>query len=148
MDPATALNVTCNALQLFSIAWELASGCRSIYRSEHGASEQSRVLKAIADDISQRSDAIVFNDDCPDSLKRLGRLSKQVASDMLDVINTLKVEGKHRRLKSFVVALKEIWYQDKIKGFVELLQRLQSEVTTHIQYLMKYIGFLSITGFS
>lgn len=136
MDPVTALNATCNALQLFGIAWKLVSGYWEVLQSGHGASEQSQVLEAIAHDISQLSDAIVSNDDCSNSLQRLGRLSKQVASDMLDIINTLKVKGKHRRLGSFVVTLKEVWHQDKIRQFVQLLQQLQSEATAHVQYLM------------
>jgi hypothetical protein len=83
MDPVTALGVTCNALQLFETARKLVSGCQSIYRSEHGASEQSRMLEAIADDILHLSDAIVLNDDCSRPLQELRRLSKQVASEML-----------------------------------------------------------------
>jgi hypothetical protein len=148
MDPVTALGVACNALQLFEIAWKLVSGCQSIYRSEHGASEQSRILEAIANDILHLSEAIVLNDDCSSSLRELGRLSKQVASEMLDILNSLKVKvkGKHRMSGSFVAALKEIWHHDKIREFVELLQRLQSQATAHIQYLM-YADLLSITRF-
>jgi ethanolamine transporter EutH len=83
MDPVTALGVTCNALQLFETKWKLVPGCQSIYRSEHGASEQSRMLEAIADVILHLSDAIVLNDAFSRPLQELGRLSKQVASEML-----------------------------------------------------------------
>jgi hypothetical protein len=85
----------------------------------------------------------------PVPYKKLKRLNKQVASEILDIITSLKVKvkGKHRMLGSFVAALKEIWHQDKIREFVELLQRLQSQATAHIQYLMMYADLFSITRY-
>ena len=94
MDPVTALGVTCNALQLFETAWKLVSGCQSIYRSEHGASEQSRMLEAIADDILHLSDAIVLNDDGSRPLQEARTIEQASGLGNIGHHNLVESEGE------------------------------------------------------
>jgi hypothetical protein len=136
MDPVTGLNVACNALQLFEVAWKLISGARAIHSSQDGSSLSTKTLDAVANDVAKLSGFILVQGNWPQELEELSRLSGTVAGKLSDLLSTLKAKRPHRKWQSFRVALREIWTKDQVKEFTDQIHQLQTQSTTHIQFLM------------
>jgi len=79
MDPFTGLNVACNALQLFEVAWKLVSGARTIHGSQDGLSLSTETLDAVANDVAKLSGSIPAQGGWPQELQELSRTSAIVA---------------------------------------------------------------------
>ena len=136
MDPITALSVTCNTLQLFDVAFKLVSGAKTVYNSPEGMTTETQSLEAIADNVTQLSNSIIMEDSFPPALKGVGRLSKGVAADLLNVLQNLKAKQPYTKWESFKVALKTIWTKKQIQDFLNRIQQLQSQAVTTIQFLI------------
>ncbi len=141
-DPFTALGVAGNIITFVDFTWKLFSGAHAIYRSQSGSSDKNAVLEVIARDVSTLSDAIVVEQSQSEALRSLATKSKRVAEKVLEALEKLKVQGSNSRWKSLKVALKEVWSHSEIDGLEKALSALQSQVTSHVQYLMGQVGFI------
>jgi hypothetical protein len=138
MEPVTALSVTCNALQLFDVAFKLVSGAKMVYDSPKGVTAETQRLEAIANNVTRLSNSIVIKDGFPPELRDLGRLSKGVAADLLDVLQNLKAKrlAIGKSWDSFRVALRTMWTKHQVNEFLHTIQQLQSQTVIAIQFLM------------
>ena len=137
LDPFTALSVAGNIVQFVDFSCKLVRNAQSIAKSTTGSSETAMELTAIANDVEQLSDAINTSSSLyPFQLMNLAAQCKSLARELLDILGRLRKEGKHPRWESFLVALKEIWRQDKINDFVQRLSLLQHQLVLNMQHLM------------
>jgi len=136
LEPLAALGVASNVIQLVDFAVGLVADTSDIYKSAAGASGNSRTLEAIAQDASRLSDAIKLFDECPATLQALAVEAKEVADELLKTVKRLQVSGRRRIWSSFMLALKETWNSKKIEAFAGRLEKLQSQLTSHIQFLV------------
>lgn len=140
MDPATALSVTCNGLQLFDVAVRLLSGAQDIYKSSDGATFNTVVIEAIADNVTKLNTSLKAQEELVPSLKQLTQLSSAVAGDLSDILRNLKTRSPHNKWQSFKIALKEMWTKNQIEQFSNRLQQLQAQITANIQFLIKWVA--------
>ncbi|KAI1373952.1 hypothetical protein F4677DRAFT_455720 [Hypoxylon crocopeplum] len=136
MDPLTALSVTCNALQIFDVAWKLFSGARDIYLSPDGMSLRIKTFDAIANNVTKLSGSIAAQSNLTPELQELSQLSENVASDLSAILNKLKARRPQSKWQSFRVALKEISASGQIKEFSHRIRQLQTQAMANIQFLI------------
>ncbi|KAI9693968.1 MAG: hypothetical protein M1822_003239 [Bathelium mastoideum] len=136
LDPFSALGVAGNIVQFVDFSCKLVRNAQSISRSATGASQKATELSAIANDVERLSNAISISSSYPPHLKGLAEQSKSLAAELLKVLEDLQTKGKHPKWESFLVALKEIWKQDKIKDFVHSLSLLQDRLLLNMQSLV------------
>lgn len=136
MDPLTALSTTCNALQLFEIAWKLVSGARDIYKSADGTTFSTKAVEAIADSVVKLSGSITADDDLPPELHDLNKLAQDVAGELSALLGEIKAKCPHSKWHSFRAALKETWSKGQINEFTNRIQQLQIQTMASIQFLM------------
>ena len=136
MDSFTALSAAGNIIQFVDFSCKLIHNAYCITKSASGASETTIELTAIAHDVQRLSDAIDTSGVYPSQLKNIATQCKLRADELLQILDSLRSHGKHSRWKSFLVALKEIWGQDKINNFVQRLNMLQNQLTLSMQSLL------------
>ncbi|KAK3898926.1 hypothetical protein C8A05DRAFT_18559 [Staphylotrichum tortipilum] len=136
LDPFTAVGLAGNIITFIDFTRELLSGARAIYRSHSRTSDENAVLGVIARDVSSLSDKVIVEQARSEDLRALATESKRVAEDLVGALEKLKVEGSNTRWASFKVALKDVWNRGEIEDLERRLEKLQVQVTAHLQHLM------------
>ncbi|RKP04824.1 hypothetical protein THASP1DRAFT_20642 [Thamnocephalis sphaerospora] len=136
MDPLTTLSTTCNALQLFQLAWKLVASSRDIYSSGDGTTLSTKAIEGVANAVTKLSDSVLGECDLPDELHELSRLSKDVAGKLSALLCKVTAQCPHSKWQSFRAALKETWSKGQIREFTDQLQQLQIQAIASIQFLI------------
>lgn len=146
LDPFSALGAAGNIVQFIDFTCKLVRKANSIARSSAKASGAATELTAIANDVERLSDAIDTSASYPLVLKDLALQCKTLAAELLKILDKLRTR-KHTRWESFLVALKEIWNQDKINDFVQRLCMLQDQMVLQMQSLVTCVS-VKASGFT
>jgi hypothetical protein len=136
MDPLTALGLASNIVQFVDYTRKLISGARELYVSSSGAKRENLELESIVRNIQELAERVrhgnteqkemVANQD-----KQLLDLSDQcvaVSTELLSVLDSLKVKGPDRSWESFHQAFKS----QRKKGEIEGLQRRLDRISKHL----------------
>jgi hypothetical protein len=67
------------------------------------------------------------------------RNCKELAQEFLELLEDLKVKGKHRLVKSFLMAAKSIGKEEKVRKFRDRLLAAQSELSLWLMATIKYV---------
>ncbi|KAL7930107.1 hypothetical protein V8C35DRAFT_165853 [Trichoderma chlorosporum] len=133
MDPITALGLASNVVQFVDFASKVILSTRAIYTSASGLSKDGDIFGVISNTLTRLSSAIVTSEGCPEDLLPLCLKAKEVAQDLLAVLEALKPKGERTKLKSFLAAVKEVCGRDKCNALVVKLSMLQSQITLLLQ---------------
>ena len=60
-----------------------------------------------------------------------------MAESLLEALEKFEIKGPKTKWKSFLVALKEIWSESKIKAMSTKLTEMQTQFSTHVHMEMK-----------
>ena len=156
LDPLTALGVASNILSFIDFGVKLASGAIGIYGSIEGASKDNMALEAITRDLSEMSDDLGQN---ARMLKRMrvgtNRVSQatmsqvppllqlashcnQLADNLINTLEKLKVKGSFKAMKSGAATLKTLLKADEIAALQRSLNDARSQMTIRITILIRY----------
>jgi hypothetical protein len=139
LDPFAALGLAGNIVQFVDFLVKLLSESRVLYQSTAGASDENVVFQKIAQHLqslaSNLTTSSVTPRQVPRELKDIAGSCQDVASELLQALERLKVTGSHRRWKSFVQALKSM----HIAQLTARLDRLQSQLNTRLLAMMRYV---------
>ena len=136
LDPIAALGLAANIVQFVDFSWKLINDAKDLYESNNGASADNDVLQSVTNDImllDNKLTAPTAPGAIPDSIRTLASQCKDVARELLRVLDKLKVDGPHKKWKSFVQALRSVWKKKQIQSLVERLERLRSEMQFRLQ---------------
>ncbi|KAI1087969.1 hypothetical protein F5B19DRAFT_473428 [Rostrohypoxylon terebratum] len=142
MDALAALGLVGNVITFVDFSWKLIVNAHEIYESTSDTSNDNYSLEVLASDIAKLSSNIITNAATPDNLVELSAQCHKLADDLLGIIQTLKRKKKHIRWNSFVIAVKEVWKQEKIDKLVARLQQLQGQVMVQIQFTLYWTNNL------
>lgn len=140
MDPVAAIGLAGNIVQFLDFSCKLLSGAKGLYNSRTGASDENKVLETVSNDLRLLNGELTAPSAygaIPDSIKDLASQCKDVAVQLIDVLNEIKVKGPHRKRSSFVQALRGVWEKDQIEGLSKQLDRLRSEIQIRLQLMMR-----------
>lgn len=107
MDPLSTLEVVSNVLAVMDFAWTLLSEARTIYKSSNDTSTEAYFIKSIVRDIQQLDEGISSSHAGNTGLQALMKLSRDIATELLDALATVKTSGQRSKLRSLVASLKE-----------------------------------------
>lgn len=124
MDPLSAFSVACGVAQMISFAMELVSAGNEIYNASDGVlignkatEDAARDLKDLTQELSKtQAQRLVGQTLEPDEwrLRIISDNCSSIASELAARLDKLKVQGKHRRWKSYRQALMSVWQKDDI----------------------------------
>jgi len=139
IDPLSALGVASNIIQFIDFAVKLLTGTERIYKSACGSSENTRVLHAITEDLRQLGNTIKVSEGGDPKLEQLAGECTTACHELLQVLQTLRLQGKRTHWKSFKVAMKEAWNRGRVETMYKRLAEIRAQLNTHVQHLIKYV---------
>lgn len=144
MASLEALGLASNIVQFIDFTSKLVMNARTLYKSAHQTSTGGLVLQNIADDLTRLSNSVtVSNRPEEEGLKQLAQSAKEFANDLLSLLDDMKIKGRKTKWKSFIVAIKEVRNQEAVTSITSSITRLQTQMTLHIQFQIRYIRILS-----
>ncbi len=143
LDPFSALSLASNVVQFVDFASKLMSESRKIYKA--GFSTTTLELETVTKDLSliidRLTDLFVSNvakGERPDDSEGQGGLQhltsrcREVADELLAILEELKSEGSHSQWRCFRQALKTVRKHDYIEGLQKRLAEIRSQLGAHI----------------
>lgn len=137
MEALAALGLASNVFQLIDFTSKLTVNTATLYRSTSKASGNSIVLEHIATTLIRLSDDIRILPGCSQGLEQLALQAKEVASDLVTLLEGLKIRTSKTKWKCFLSAAKEIWNQEKLKSITANISGLQSQISLLLQTQIK-----------
>ncbi|OBT75676.1 hypothetical protein VF21_05181 [Pseudogymnoascus sp. 05NY08] len=168
MDPISAMGCAASVIQFVDFGRKLVSGSLEIYRSADGMSAEHVSIEDILRGLSEliiplhaRSDARLHNvtnanknrpkEKLSVAEKELNRICKDcddVAQQLLQELDKMRLRGGHRKWKSFRQALGNIWNQSQITALEKKLERIQKQVDTTLLVCLRERIDASVNGAS
>jgi hypothetical protein len=141
MDPLTAVGLAGNIITFVDFSIEVLSRARQLYDSAGGATAENeelesltKNLKALADRTQRRPSDIPqkghfrLSISSETVLDNLSQQCIQVADELLETLDSIKVKGDGRARKSAIQAVKTVWKQDHIDALQRRIDRISKQL--------------------
>ena len=153
LDPLTAISLASAVVQFTDFGVKLVTGTIELYHSADGLSGERSNLEYRISIVRQHAETIILSskhngDDDPASenqkeLEELAASCKGIASDLLSVLDDLKVKkaaGPGRKWESFRKAVASLTphNKNKIEVLDKRLRFVKEEMLNRIQFMMRY----------
>ena len=142
LEALAAVGFASSIVQFTDYTTKLISKGNQLYKSADGALNENRELEAIADKFSVLSRDLAKSSEIfpptkqlsneESALQNVAKDCETVALEFVAVLNHLKVDGTHRRWKSFRQALKTTWHKEDIEDMLHRLQLAREEMIVHL----------------
>lgn len=140
MDPLSALSVGSNILGVIDFTWTLLTDSCAIYKSPSGQEDEARSIESIVRDIHHLNDTLSPSFEVTAEFQNVLSESRTITSELLSALQALKGPSQPSKWPSIAVALKEGWGKDKLRGLVNKLEALQTQIIKHIQVATRYLS--------
>jgi hypothetical protein len=159
MDPISAMGCAASVIQFVDFGRKLVSGSLEIYRSADGMSAEHVSIGDISKGLSEliiplraRSDTRLDHvrnanknrskEKLSVAEKELNRICKDcddVAQQLLQELDKIRLHGRHRKWRSFRHALGNMWNQSQITALEKKLERIHKQVDTTLLVCLRYV---------
>jgi DNA replication protein DnaC len=138
MESLAAVGLAANILQFVHEARHLVSTSREVLGS--GTKEEYIELGLISKELRSRSARIILPGNARDvpegddgnSLEALAVRCNEIADELLDILDALKLHNDRNKWRSFLQALKTQWNDDKIGALRERLDRVAKAINARL----------------
>lgn len=142
LDPLTAVGLAANIVQFLDFTFKLVTETRDTYQSASGHSAKIALLSTIADDLKSLSEHLLLssvrgNTSIGSDLRLLADEATKVAEELRDAISTVQAKKPHSIWQSFKAVLREIYNDEKIKGLLSEITRLQNSLTLRLLSILQ-----------
>jgi ABC-type Fe3+/spermidine/putrescine transport system ATPase subunit len=141
MDPLVAAGLVGNIITFVDFSAKVLSRARQLYESANGAIEENDELESLTKNLREFADRIQRDlTQIPQKghfraglnretvLNNLSQQCIQVADELLESLDSIKVKGDGRTRKSAVQAVKTVWKQDHIDSLQRRLDRISKQL--------------------
>ena len=139
LDPITAIGLAGNIVQFVDFSWSLLCESKKLYDSGTGVSAENEDLEIISSDLLRLSDALTAPSSTgamPLETMKLVSQCKEVAHELLAVLDDIREKGPRKRRKSFVAALQSRLKKEQISSLVARMERLRGQMQIHLQRML------------
>ena len=145
LDPLSAIGLASAIVQFIDFSGSLISETREIYGAGKGSLKQHEELAAITQDLKNlcqnltppqtRQAPSPSEDEL--ALEEISKTCKDVAGEILLVLEKLKAKGKYEKFESFKTALKSALKREKIEEIKARIDRAQAQLQLRLIALIK-----------
>ena len=145
MDPLTAFSLACGVIQVVDFSMKVLAKCKEIH--DHGAlsehqevEEVTRHLTDLRIDVSppQSPEPTQTPDDR--ELQDLVKICSATAQQVVAKLQTLKVEGPHKKRQAIVKTMKSLREKREIHDLEKRLNSYRSVLDTKILVNLRFVG--------
>ena len=140
MDPVAALGLAGNIVQFVDFSCKVLQDTKSLYKSTTGASAENDVLEVICRDLIHLDNALTVPsapEAIPDSMRSLASMCREVAGELLGILDKIRVHEPRQKWKSFVQALRSVWKREQIEDLLKRMERLRNETQYRLQLMLR-----------
>jgi hypothetical protein len=158
IDPLLVLGVASNVISFIDLTGSIISGAVNIYGSVEGASKDNVYVEDVTVDLSSMSEKLLQDSKAlnlntgaaaahllgapPPSIHQeaLGKLAlrcKQLADELVQTLQMLKIKGNYKVLKSGLAAIKISLKSEEIARCRRTLQDIRSQMTARMVALIR-----------
>lgn len=142
MDPLTAFSLTCGVIQVVDFSTQIVVRCRQIYKD--GATSQNKEIESMAEHLtglatdlklpSPIRDPGFMNQLYPDDqeLLELAGQCSETATELIDELQKLSIQGRQRKRDAFRKTLKVVWKRTAIENIQKSLECYRRTLDTRI----------------
>lgn len=139
MEALAALGLASNIVSFVDFSWKLLAGAHEVYSSGDGMAEDAYFLDAISKDVQNHSRRIIAGPNATPTLQSLAHLCDEIAQELLDSLDKLRIKGDATRWKSFLIVLKGVRSKKKVEHLTDKISKVQTRVSAHMQKLIMYV---------
>lgn len=149
MDPATAYSLACNIIQVVDFSIKVASTCRELYKNGTVAENKEMELMAghldglrsslLSSSVVQCSSTSQQLHDDEKKLEELATKCSQTATELVAELQSLKVEGPHKRRQAITKTIKGFRGSRKIESIQAKLKQYQEVLNTRILICLRFV---------
>ena len=149
MDPISAFSLACNVIQVVDFSIKVASTCRELYKNgtvaEHQETEMmSEHLTGLRSSLLSSS---VFSTSCAsqqmnedeNKLREVATSCSETAVELVARLQSLKVEGPHKRRQAVTKIVKAFRESRKIESIQAKLKQYQEVLNTRILVSLRFV---------
>lgn len=134
------LELAANISQFVIYGKILISSAIQIYQSASGVAQENAEIELAAENFAKSREKLkkYVDDSCDETLLQLCRLSNDIAHDLLEELNKLKIpskddrSGSRQKLLCFWAATKGAWKKDYIQAQKKRLEYLEKEIIAYV----------------
>ncbi|KAL9115632.1 MAG: hypothetical protein Q9187_007215 [Circinaria calcarea] len=149
LEALAAVGLATSIVQFTGFTTKLISKGNQYYKSADGVLTENRKLEAIANKFATLSQNLAKSSEIfspakqasyeENALQDVARECETVALEFVEALNRLKVDGAHRKWKSFRQALKTIWQKEDIQVMLHRLQLAREEMVVHLLVVISHL---------
>jgi hypothetical protein len=139
MDPLTAIGLGGNIITFVDVSTKVLSKAKQLYKSASGATSENDELESLTKSLKNLADRTRRKPSNNPNDGRLNITSEtvldtlreqciQVADELLEMLEAVKVKADGGALKSAIQAVKMVWKQDRIDGIQRRLDRISKQL--------------------
>lgn len=142
MDPLTAFSLTCGVIQVVDFSTKIVVRCRQIYKD--GATSENKEIESMAEHLTDLATNLKlpsilqnpgsanqpYHDD--QELLRLAEQCSEIATELIDEVQKLSIQGRQRKRDAFRTAVKVVWKKDATENIQKRLERYRQTLDTRI----------------
>ena len=141
MDPLTAVGLAGNIITFIDLSTKVVSRAKQLYESASGATSENDELESLTKNLKDLADRtrrkppntsrnghFSLNITSETVLDNISQQCIQVADELLETLESVKVKGDGRTLKSAFQAVKTVWKQDSIDAIQRRLDRISKQL--------------------
>lgn len=142
MDPLTAIGFAGNIVAFVDFTAKLLNAAHTLYVSTAGTTAENLELELLGDHLqllaakaSSTSQLVSFSKGLSQEDAALFDLAAQcddLANQLMSLLNGLKVQGRHKKWKSFYQALRSARHASEIEAIQKRLDRIGAQMTSHL----------------
>lgn len=140
MDPVAALGLAGNIVQFIGFSCRVLQDTKNLYKSTTGASAENDVLEVIYRDFIDLDNALTAPSALgaiPASIRSLASMCKEVAAELLGILDKIRVREPRQKWKSLIQALRSVWKKEQIEELLKRIERLRNEIKYRLQLMLR-----------
>ena len=147
MDPLTAFSLACGVIQVVDFSTKTVAKCIEIYKE--GSFAEYRDLEDLTKHLVEARAKLDLSDvnqsvrtsASPDeqSLLEIARQCSTTADQLVQKIDSLKIEGPHKKRQAIRKTVKLLWEKGEMKGIQKRLDGYRSALDTQILINLRYV---------
>lgn len=139
LDPITTIGLAGNIVQFVDFSWGLLRETKALYNSSEGTTADIDVLESISNNIIEFDNTLTAPSAAgaiPQQMRDLASQCKEIAQDLLAILDKIKAKEPRKKWKSFMAALRGVWKKEQIENLVKRLERLRDQMQVRLQWML------------
>ncbi|KAH0543092.1 hypothetical protein FGG08_002606 [Glutinoglossum americanum] len=148
MEVLAAIGLAGNIIQFVDFGGKLISKTAEIQKSSTGALAENINIETATDDLALLSTKLhdSANSAGDTALQELCQSCNAVATELLTVLDSIKVHGGQNKWKSFRKALRSVWSKEDIALLEKQLARFRDELNLRVAVDLRSVAEVAVTG--